>query len=373
MNIAVVGAGIFGVAAAIELRERGHMVMLFEQGRVPYERASSTDTSKTIRRLYGRNAVYVDLVERAAVKWRDWANRLGEPIYVQTGQLQIEQDFRPGFRIHDSWEFLGARGTTIELLSIPDARARFPQFTYRDGDTCLYDPWAGYIASGAAVAGLVRLAREGGVVVREDTRVTDVSEGSAGAHVRADGQVLHFDRVVVAAGVWIGRLLPEVGRHIRPTRQEMAFFKPNDPGLLAPGGMPVWAINPEVEGWYGHPLRQQGWVKIANDLRGDVADPDAPRVVMPAFLDAARAFLAARIPDVARGTLVDSRMCLYEDTPDHHFIIDWVPGSPRVLVAGGGSGHGFKFGGSIGEVIADALEHKDGRAGDLFRIGRRFD
>ena len=372
MNIAVVGAGIFGVAAALELRDRAHAVTLFEQGRAPYARASSTDTSKTIRRLYGHNATYVDLVERAAIKWRDWAMRLGEPIYVRTGQLQIERDFHPGSRIHDSWEFMSTRDTTVEILSISDARVRFPQFLYHDGETCLYDPWGGYIASGDAVAGLVRLARESGIAVREDTPVTDVSEDSIGARVRADGRALHFDCVVVAAGVWIERLVPEVGRHIRPTRQEMAFFKPDDPGLLASGGMPVWAVNPETDGWYGHPLRRQGWVKVANDLRGDVVDPDAPRVVTPAFLDAARGFLAARIPALARAPLVDSRMCLYEETPDRHFIIDWAPGSRRILVAGGCSGHGFKFGGSIGDVIADALEHKDGRDGALFRIGRRF-
>jgi N-methyl-L-tryptophan oxidase len=65
-------------------------------------------------------------------------------------------------------------------------------------------------------------------------------------------------------------------------------------------------------------------------------------------------------------------VCLYENTPDRDFIIDWVPGSRRILVAGGGSGHGFKFGGSIGAVIADALEEKANPLGDLFRIGKRF-
>jgi N-methyl-L-tryptophan oxidase len=67
-----------------------------------------------------------------------------------------------------------------------------------------------------------------------------------------------------------------------------------------------------------------------------------------------------------------SRSCLYESTPDRDFIVDWVPGSSRVLVAGGGSGHGFKFGGAIGPLIADALEDKDNPLGAPFKLGDRF-
>ena len=67
------------------------------------------------------------------------------------------------------------------------------------------------------------------------------------------------------------------------------------------------------------------------------------------------------------------RSCLYAATPDDHFIVDWAPGSSRVLVAGGGSGHGFKFGGGIGPVIADAVEDTHNPLGDRFRIGSRFD
>src|SRR5690242_16420438 len=102
MNVGIVGGGIFGVASAIELRERGHDVTVFEQGQIPNERASSTDTSKTIRRMYGKNATYVELVERAARKWQEWHEQLGGGIYFPIGQLHIEDNFRPDMRIYDS-------------------------------------------------------------------------------------------------------------------------------------------------------------------------------------------------------------------------------------------------------------------------------
>ncbi len=372
MKIAIVGAGIFGIAAAIELRRRGHTVTVFEQGAVPDERASSTDTSKTIRRLYGHNATYVELVERAALQWRQWNDRLGGSVYFQIGQLQIERDFRPGFRIHDSWQFLRAQDKDVRVLTTPEARARYPQFAYEDGDTIVYDPWGGYLASSEAVAGLARLAREDGVMVLEASPVGEVSETSSGAYVVVRGRRIECDWAVVAAGVWIGRLVPAVGRHIRPTRQEMVFFEPASPDLFVPGVMPVWSVNPQTEGWYGHPLRREGWVKVANDLRGETVDPDAPRVASPAFLEAAREFVARRIPQIARTRVAGTRVCLYENTPDRDFIIDRVPGSHRLVVAGGGSGHGFKFGGAIGAVIADALEDKANALGAPFKIGARF-
>jgi sarcosine oxidase len=364
--------GSSGSPPPIELRDRGHAITLFEQGTAPNEAASSTDTSKTIRRLYGDNGTYVELVERAALQWGQWHDRLEQSIYFRTGQLQIERDFRPGFRIHDSWRFLRAQDKDVRILTNPEARVRYPQFAYEDGETCLYDPWGGYIASSLAIAGLTRLARDGGVVVLEETPVREVSDASSSVHVLAGGRRLRFDRAVVAAGVWMTRLVPQIGRHILPTRQEMVFFEPPHPAAFAAGVMPVWSVNVETEGWYGHPLRHEGWVKVANDLRGEVVDPDAPRVASSEFLDASREFVARRIPQLAQGRLVASRVCLYENTPDRHFVIDWVPGSRGILVAGGGSGHGFKFGGSIGGVIADALEHKLNALGDPFRIGQRF-
>lgn len=371
MNIGIVGAGIFGIAAAIELRQRGHEIVVFEQGTVPNERASSNDVSKTIRRFYGDNATYVELAERAAPRWQAWQERLGEQFYFPIGQLQIQRDFGPGRRIFDSWQFFQGRDPAARVLSLAEARQRFPQFAYRAGDTCVWDPWAGYLASGQAVAALARLARTEGVAIRQATPVRAVTEDATSAEVAHDGGVAHFDRVIVAAGVWLGQLVPAMGQHLQPTFQEMVFFEPADRAAFAPGPMPVWSVDVEEEGWYGHPLQREGWLKVANDLHGPEVDPDVPRQVTPAFLDAARDFVCRRIPGLANARIAGARACLYENSPDHDFLIDWAPGCQRILVAGGGSGHGFKFGGSIGPVIADAVEDKANRLGELFRLGGR--
>jgi sarcosine oxidase len=214
------------------------------------------------------------------------------------------------------------------------------------------------------------LARDEGIAIHEQRPILAVDDAGSEAQVRWAGGTASFDRAIVAAGPWIARLVPEVGRQVRITRQQMAFFRPVDPRPFTPGTMPVWGINPDTEGWYGHPLLREGYVKVANDLREEDADPDASREGSPAFLERAAAFVARRMPALAQGELAGGRACLYANTPDHHFVIDYV--SPRVLVAGGGSGHGFKFGGSIGPVIADALEARANPLGDLFRLSSRF-
>jgi len=374
VNIGVAGCGIFGLATAIELCARGHVVTVFEQGPVPNERASSYDTSKTIRRVYGADLDYVELVEQAAPRWQAWQERLGADFFQPIGYVYVVRNFWPGARVHDAWQLLHERlgRPEISLVPLDAARERWPQFRFLEGDTVLHDSWGGYLASGQAIADLARLAREEGVQIREATPVQAVDEGGGVVRFATTAGEFTFDRAVVATGVWLARLVPAIGQRIRVTRQFMAFFEPPDPELYAPGPMPVYSIESDVKGWYGHPLKREGWVKLANDLRGEVVDPDADREVPPEYVEQARAFLAERIPGLADAPLAGSRACLYENTPDHDFVVDWVPGSQRIMVAGGGSGHGFKFGGSIGTVVADALEERENPLGARFRIGARL-
>lgn len=377
MDISIVGAGIFGLASAIELRQRGHKVTVFDQGAVPYERATSTDVSKAIRRVWysGDNETYVELVERSAARWREWEMISGESFYQQVGGLTIIEDFEPNSPLYESYRYLEGRGCELEVLSPVEARKRFPQFIVRDSETCLYDPWTGYLESGLAVNNLSKIARADGVVVLEGTPVLGVADSKSGVIVDLESGSVDFDRVIVAAGVWLGHILPEISKHVLPTHQEMVLIEVDNPEMFAHGAMPVWSIHPSNEMdelWYGFPLLREGYVKVSNEPVGEIVGPDVDRTGSPEFEAQAMEFLRGRIPGIATGRLVEGRVCLYANTPDDHFVIDWCPGYERVLVAGGGSGHGFKFGGSIGQIIADALEDLDSPLGHRFKIGNRF-
>ena len=266
---------------------------------------------------------------------------------------------------------LGDREDGIQRLSLKQATQRFPQFALEAEDILLYDPWTGYLRSGQALTDLAGLARSEGVRIREETAVTEVKEVGGEVQVNGD-RTLTCDRAVVAAGAWIVRLLPGLRHHLRITRNQMAFFQPEQPEAFAQTSFPVWSVTSAEEAWYGFPYLQEGYVKVADDLKLDLADPDVDRAPTEEFLERARQFVAARIPALAEAELIGGRSCLYTNTSDDNFIIDWAPGSQRILIAGGGSGHGFKFGGSIGPVVADALEDKQNENGELFRIGKRL-
>ena len=376
MNVCIVGAGIFGLAAALELRRRGHEVTLVERGEIPNPEASSTDVSKAIRRTNYPNEIYVELVTRAAAQWREWHERTSRSIYFQTGKLIVVRGFGPEHEALAGWETLSRLGKDVTELTAGEVKERFPQFAVSGEDRLFHDPWAGYLRSGQALTDLAGLVRDAGVEVRENTLVAAVEETGSGARVRWASQSRDWDRVIVAAGPWVAELLPVMKPRVRITRQQMAFFLPEDPAPFERGRFPVWSILSPGNLWYGFPWLHEGFVKVAEDSKVEDAAVDVPREPTRAFLDWAREFVAERIPALDGADLVGGRSCLYTnmaEMEDEDFVIDWAPGCQRVLIAGCGCGHGFKFGGSIGPVIADALEDRENHLGDLFRIGRRVE
>ncbi len=370
MRIGIIGAGIFGLASTLTLRGRGHEVCLFEQGTIPCERASSTDLSKIIRRT-NYDGAYLELVERAAEQWQAWHHQLSGAIYYQTGKLDILQSFTKDDRHYQSWQLLGERESGLQLLTPAEAGHRFPALSLQPTDTVLFDPWAGYLRSGQALEDLAGLAKSQGIQLLEETPVEAIDEEGGEVVVSTRESKQRFDRAILAAGPWIARLCPSIGQVLRISRQQMAFFKPADPAPFIAHAFPVWSAPSASEDWYGFPFLHEGLVKIADDRKGPTVDPDTDREATPDFLATAQRFASERIPALADAQLLGGRSCFYTNTPDNGFVVDWI--SERILVAGCGSGHGFKFGGSIGPVVADTLEDKNNPLGDVLRIDQRFD
>ena len=118
----------------------------------------------------------------------------------------------------------------------------------------------------------------------------------------------------------------------------------------------MWVDNGE---WifYGFPNSNGRGFKMANDAKGLPTDPTTQhRHTGKEELELAREYLRLRFPDLADAPLVDSKVCQYENAPGSRFIIDRHPEAQNVLVAGGGSGVGFKYGPLIGEIVRDAIQ-----------------
>jgi glycine/D-amino acid oxidase-like deaminating enzyme len=360
-RILVVGGGVFGTTAALELARRGHGVTLLDPGPLPRDVAASTDITKAIRMDYGRDERYMRMAEEALAGWDRWNERWGESLYHEDGFLFLSSaPMAPGGFEHDSFELLLKRGHRPERLDANALAAKHPDWApgrYVDG---YFNPRAGWAESGRVVEKLVEEARAAGVEVREGVKLSRLRE--QGSRVRgvetADGNAIDADLVLVAAGAWTPSLLPHLASVMEIVGQPVLHFAPADPDRYRPPSFRPFAADLQAKGWYGFPATKKGIVKIAHHGRGIVIHPDAPRVVGPEHEARFRAFLRESIPSLADAPLAGSRLCLYCDTWDGNFWIDHDPEREGLVVAAGGSGHGFKFAPVLGGVIADVVERR---------------
>jgi sarcosine oxidase len=107
---------------------------------------------------------------------------------------------------------------------------------------------------------------------------------------------------------------------------------------------------------FGMPGNHWRGFKIADDSRGPVIDPSTmEREISEQKLSAAREYLRLRFPPMAGTPLLENRVCQYENSTDHNFILDRHPDAENVWIVGGGAGHGFKHGPVMGEMAAGAV------------------
>ena len=370
MKTIIVGAGINGVTAAIESKNRGHEVVLVDPGPLPHPLAASTDISKAVRAAYGPDEDYTELAERCIPIWRKWNEEFGVELYHETGVVFLRrQPMRPGDFEFESCRVLEKRGHTIERLDAAKIRERFPAFApeyFRDG---FFDPQAGYVESGRVVATLVARAKSLGVALWENAKVAALTEkdNRVNGIVLESGGRIAADAVVIAAGAWTPYLLPFTRKFFRATGHPVFHFKPHDPDLFMPERFPFFGADIATTGYYGFPLNH-GVVKIANHGPGREMSPDSSqRAVTRDEEEAMRAFLRSTIPSLAAAPIVYTRICMYCDTHDGHFWIARDPARSGLVIATGDCGHGFKFAPVLGEIIADAIEGKSNRWLDKFR------
>ena len=391
-KVIVVGAGINGVTAAIELRKRGHEVVLVDPGPLPHPLAASTDISKAVRAAYGADEDYTTLAERSIKLWRNWNEEFGTKLYHEVGVMFVRRrKMEPGDFEHESLKLLQKRRLKVARMDTPELWKRFPAWNpelYRDG---VLEIEAGYAESGRTVAMLIEHAKSAGVELREgckfvaldevNRRVTGVilseveeSRGetaqvvSRGPSTPLGMTQIAGDFVVMAVGAWTPYLLPFTREFFRATGQPVFHLKPLEPELFAPERFPVFGADITTTGYYGFPINRDGVVKIANHGAGREMSPDSPeRVVTAEDESNLREFLASTFPALTDASIVYTRVCMYCDTHDGHFWIARDPEREGLVVAAGDSGHGFKFAPVLGEIIADAVEGKDNPLLNKFR------
>jgi len=362
-DMLVVGAGIYGITTALELKARGYQVAVLDPGPLPHPQAASTDISKVVRMEYGTDETYMEMVEQAYQGWLQWNEELGETLFHNVGVLMVSRTpMSPGGYEYESYHLLRKRWHAPERLTDDAISQRFPAWrpgAYVDG---FYHSQGGFVESGRVVEALVRLAIEKGVMLYPDQTVEAlIQEGSQikGAHTR-DGSTFLAEHVVVASGAWTVLIVPDLASILRITGHPVFHLKPVNPALFAPPDFVVFTADIARTGWYGFPLHpHENVVKLGHHGTGQVLNPrEDKRQVSLSEVESLRAFLLTTFPALYDAPLVYTRCCLYVDTPDGDFWIDRHPQLKGLTVASGDNGHGFKFAPILGGLIADAVEGK---------------
>jgi glycine/D-amino acid oxidase-like deaminating enzyme len=370
LRVAIVGAGAFGGWTALHLRRGGADVTLVDAWGPGNSRASSGGETRVIRTIYGATRKYVEMAARALALWREWDRGAGEPFYHRTGVLWMTG--ADDTYVRQSLPFLRDLNLACDEFDPAAAVKRWPQISF-DGVAKVYlEHEGGYLLARRACDAVAReLVRIGGTY--RQAAVTSITPDGRGAGVRlSDGTSLRADRYVFACGPWLGRLFPDViGGRVQPTRQEVFYFgsPAGDERFIEPR-MPTW-VDVGDRFVYGIPGNAHRGFKIADDARGAAFDPtDGDRNPSADLERAMRGFIGRRFPALKNAPLLGAEVCQYENSPDGHFIIDRHPAMPDVWIAGGGSGHGYKMGPALGEMLAKQI--RDDAAPDPFFALARF-
>ena len=399
-DVIVVGAGTFGLSAALALRAAGHRVTVLDPGPIPHPRAASTDLSKAVRADYGRDDFYMDWMLEALPRWRAWNARWARPLFHETGVAFLSGGVGAGFE-HESAARFEARGLSVERLDGAGIARRFPQWAKNRFESGYFNPLGGWAESGEVVAALARDAAAAGIEVRGEVPVLAIHDDGAGVDTPTGS--LRADAVVVAGGAWTPKLVPELAPAcaravakqseraqkpasgaerrgnppdsltfsatdaMRSTAQTIFLLRPEDPTPWVGARHPMFGADISQTGWYGFPIHPTGLLKIAHHGDGWALDPDAPREAPAHFVQRFRDFLARDLPSLVDAPLVEARVCLYCDTFDGDFWIDRSPQRPALIVASGGSGHGFKFAPVLGDVVVSVLDDLPHPARERFR------
>jgi sarcosine oxidase len=369
-DVIVLGLGGMGSATLFHLARRGLRVLGLERFDLVHEHGSSHGLTRIIRLAYWEHPTYVSLLRRAYQLWRELEELSGERLLHITGSVDAGPE--GGSVFEGALRSSQLHGLPHEVMDGAELHRRFPGYRLPRETRCLYQPEGGFLLPERCNVAHVALAQTHGAEVhcREPVLEWDASGGRA--WVRTTRGRYHAGRLVICAGPWASKLIPDLGGLAVPERQVLAWLQPARPEYFRPDAFPVFNLEVEEGRYYGFPSFLVPGFKFGKyHHRGEVVDPDAANPDPEAEdEDLLRAFALRYFPDGAGPTMM-LKACLFTNSPDRHFILDRHPDHPEVAVAAGFSGHGYKFCSVIGEIMADLAQ--DGRARhdiELFRLKR---
>jgi len=369
-DVIILGLGAMGSAAAYHLAQRRHRVLGLDRFTPPHTLGSSHGQTRIIREAYFEHPLYVPIVQRAYENWAELERETKQQLFQQTGGLMIGPP--DGVLVTGARRSAQLHHLPHELLNAADIRRRFPAFQPTEETVAVWEPRAGIVFPERCIAAHLQMALQHGATLQYDEPAVKWERDGEGVRVSTAKGEYHASRLLLSAGAWFNQLVAELNLPLVIERQVLLWFTPKThPEHFAPPHCPIYIWEHEPDRIiYGFQNLGEG-VKVGIHHEGEHTNPDHVRREVGADdINAMRGILRRIIPAIdtpPRATAV----CLYTTTPDAHFLLDFHPHHPQVLLASLCSGHGFKFSSAFGEILTDLLLEGRSRFDlSLFRLER---
>lgn len=355
-DVAIIGAGAFGSAAAYHLSKTGKKIIVIDRFIPPHNFGSSHGQSRIIREAYFESPVYVPLVQQAYQLWDELKKESNKKLLLQTGGLMLGAE---NCKVIQG-AVLSAQTYNLpyELLSSNEIRKRFPGFKPTNETVGVFEENAGILFPEECIKTNLELAKNSNVLFCFNEIVSDITSNNNEIEIITNKGKYSAVKVIISAGAWMNDLLPGLQLPLTVARQVLFWFKCNgeDVKKFSPDNFPIyiWQCS-EHKIFYGFPDIGDG-IKIAIHHNGKQTTPHTiDRQVHETEINEMAALIKECLnTDV---TFNYSAVCMYTNTPDEDFIIDYHPANKNIIIASPCSGHGFKFSSAIGKLLCDmALE-----------------
>ena len=352
MRVIIVGGGIMGMSTALALVRSGHRVTLFDQGAIPNPMGSSVDQHRLIRHAYGPMTGYARLIDSAEAAWGRMWEALDQRHLHPTGTLVLARDDLSW--AESTLAEMAEQGISTAVLDRDALASAYPWLDPSGVELAARVDSGGVLMAEAIIRGLARHLLMNGVTVNTHTPVIDVNP-VRGAVTLEDGSTQRADRVVVAAGPWVRDLVPSATGRVKPSRQVVAYLTP--PERLRD----AWASAPMVldihgeGGIYVVPPVAGSDLKVGDHSFSLKGHPGRDRTASVAEGEALFEACRGRLAGLDEYTLGPLKTCFYTVQKHEAFIVDAVD---RAVLMTGFSGHGFKFGALMGEIVAGLVTQR---------------
>ncbi|PTX64787.1 sarcosine oxidase [Melghirimyces profundicolus] len=350
-DIAVIGVGSMGSFALCELASMGVNVIGFERYAPGHDRGAGHGESRIFRTAYGEGTDYVPFLQQARDLWKHLESMTGIDIYTETGGMMIGRP-NDGF-LEEVLMSAEAYNLPHQVLDAEEARGRFPQHRFDNEDIVFLDPLAGVLRPELAIQAASTLATEKGARLYCGCPITALEPHSAGVTIHCEGEKFHVGHVVISAGAWTSRLLPQLSLPVWVERQIMFWYPAGNPREFVPDRFPISIRITDGDAWYALPTLDGKTVKVALHTEGERVDPDTiDRAIHTKDSELLSQFAQKYIPDLDSEP-EKGKVCMYTNTPDNDFVLGSVSGVPHVTLLGPMGGHGFKFAPIMGKLAAE--------------------